>query len=162
MKKQFLEAGKVVNTHGIRGEVKITPWTNSAEDFCELEILYIDEVPIKLLGARVHKNSIIARLDGINSVDDAVRLKNKTVFADRRDIELPKGEHFIQDIIGIDVFDADSGDKIGTVKDILPLPGGNVYEISGERTILVPAVEEFIIETDIDAGTMKVRLIEGM
>lgn len=162
MKKRFLEAGKIVNTHGIRGEVKIQPWSNAPGFLAAFETVYIDQIPFRLLGGRVHKGCLIAVLDGIQTVDDAVRLKNKIVYIDRNDCTLEEGEFFLQDIPGLRAVDADTGAELGVVKNVLELPAGNVYEIAGSREILVPAVPEFIIETNITEGFIKIHLIEGM
>ncbi len=159
---RFLEAGKIVNIHGVRGEVKIEPWCDTPEIICGLGRVFIDGSELKISSARVHGAFVIASLEGFHSIEDAMLLKNKTVFLDRGDIALSEGSHFIQDIIGLDAIDADSCEKLGIVADVLYLPAGNVYEIRGERSILVPAVPEFIIETDPDKGFMKIRLIEDM
>ncbi|MGI5935734.1 MAG: ribosome maturation factor RimM [Oscillospiraceae bacterium] len=161
MKKKYLEAGKIVNTHGIRGEVKIMPWADSADFLLNFDTLYIDGEPVRLLGGRVHKSFFIARFKGVENVNDAMRLKNKVVFIDRDDVTLPEGEFFLQDIIGARVVDED-GNELGRLDDILELPAGNVYVVQGEREILIPARPEFILNTDVDAGEITVRLLEGM
>ena len=161
-KKQFLEAGKIVNTHGIRGEVKIEPWCDSPDFFCKLKRIYIDGAEIKIKSARKHGNLVISSLDGFDDIDSAIRLKNKIIFLRREDIKLPKGSNFVQDIIGLDAVDDQTGEKLGVIGDVLSLPAGQVYEIRGDRTILVPAVPDFVISTDIEAGEIRFKLIEGM
>lgn len=162
MKKQFLEAGKIVNTHGIRGEVKIQPWSNSPDFLCSFQQIYMDGAPYRITSIRIHKGNVIASLQGVETMEDAIRLKNKIIFINRDDAPLQNGEFFLQDIYGLQAVDADTGAPIGTVKEVLPLPSGNIYVIQGEREILVPAVPEFIKETNIDGGFIKVRLIDGM
>ena len=162
MKKQYLEAGKIVNTHGIRGEVRIQPWTSEPDFLCSFKKIYIDGEKYKLKNPRVQKECIIASIDGVSTIDDAILLKNKIIYIDRKDAKLDKDEFFVQDLIGLPVLDADTGKELGTLKDVLPLPAGDVYEVSGEREILIPAVPQFIIEKNVDAGYIKVRLIEGM
>jgi 16S rRNA processing protein RimM len=161
MKKEFLEAGKIINTHGIRGEVKIDPWADDAEFLRRFKTIYIDDTAVKVVRSRVHKNFLIAQLEGIDDVDTAMRLKNKVVFINRADAHLDKGQWFIQDIIGAAVVD-ESGAELGKLAEVLDLPAGNVYVVRGEREIMIPAVPEFIISTDVDAGIITVRLIEGM
>ncbi len=159
--KKYLEAGKIINTHGVKGEVKIHSWTDSAEFLMKFKHLYIDEKPFKLVSSRVHKSFLIAQLEGISDVNDAMVLKNKTVFIDRSDVDLPEGSFFLQDIIGASVVD-ESGTELGKLTDVLEMPASNVYVVTGEREILIPAVPQFIIKTDVDAGVVIVRLIEGM
>ncbi len=159
--EKLLEAGKIINTHGIKGEVKIQPWTDNAEFLQKFKFLYIDGAPVRLLGGRIHKDCLIARLEGVSNVNDAMVLKNKVVFIDRSEVKLPRGEFFLCDIIGAEVCTED-GVLLGKLTDILEMPAGNIYVVNGEREILIPAVPEFIIKTDIDAGVITVKLIEGM
>ena len=161
MNKELLESGQIVNTHGIRGEVKIVPWADSPEFLCRFSTLYIDGSPVKVRSARVHKGNVIALLEGVDDVNAAMLLKNKTVCIHRKDARLPKGTFFLQDIIGLDVVD-EGGVKLGTLHEILSPSLQQVYVVKGEREILIPAVPEFILETNIEGGYIKVRLIEGM
>ena len=95
MKERFIEAGEVVNTHGVRGEVKIIPWTDSAEFLAAIRTLYIDGRAVKVRAARVHKGTVLAALEGVEDVNAAMRLKGRRVFIDRADAKLPKGGYFI-------------------------------------------------------------------
>ena len=162
MKKEFLEAGRIVNTHGVHGEVKIDPWTNGPDYLCGLERIYIDGAPVKILSAKVHKNHVITKLEGIDDLDGAIRLKNKPISLNRADVSLDDGEFFVQDVIGLDAVDDDTGVSLGSVSDVLFLPAHNVYVIKGDREIMVPAIPEFVASVDIDGGWIRFRLIEGM
>jgi len=163
MEKEFLEAGKIVNTHGIRGEVKILPWADSASFLQDFDCLYIDGAPVRLLASRVHKHMLIARLEGVADIDTAIALKNKIVYIRRADAALPSGDFFIQDILGLPVVD-EAGTRLGTLQEVLPRPGGDVYVIAGDSGTehLVPDVPDFILEKNLDEGFVRVRLIEGM
>ena len=163
MKKQYLEAGKIVNTHGIRGEVKIIPWADSAAFLQGFDMLYIDGEPITVLASRVHKSQLIALLEGVADINAAIAMKNKLVYIDRADVDLPPGHFFIQDILGIAVID-EVDSPVGTLREVLPRPGGDVYVIAGEngKERLVPDVEAFILEKNLEQGFIRVRLIEGM
>ncbi len=158
---KYIEAGKIINTHGVRGEVKIQPWTNDAEFLKQFDCLYIDEVPHKLLSKKIHKQCLIALFQGVEDINDAMLLKNKTVFFDRTQAKLAPGEYFYRDILGAAVVD-ENGVKLGELADIMELPAGNVYVVKGEREILIPAVPEFILSTDAKAGLITVHLIDGM
>jgi 16S rRNA processing protein RimM len=162
MIKQYLEAGKVSSTHGVRGEVRIEPWTNSPEFLCGFNILYIDGVPMKVLSMRPHKTSLITLFDGIDSIDSAVRLKNKVVFIDRNDASLEAGEHFIADLIGLTAVDEATGEELGKISEIIPLHPNNVYVVTGQREILIPSVPEFVRDINIEAGRITFKIIEGM
>lgn len=159
--EKYLEAGRITNTHGIKGEVKIEVWVDSTEFLRKFKVLYIDNKPVKLLAGRTHKGFLLAKLEGFDDVNAAMTLKNKLVFIDRKDAKLPKGSYFLADLMGARVVD-EQGNELGELADIMELPAGNVYVVRGEREILIPAVPEFIKKTDISAGLVTVRLIDGM
>jgi len=162
MDKELIEAGKIINTHGIRGEVRLQPWADSPDFLTGFERFYIDGEPVKVISLKVHKGGAIAALEGIDDIKAAISMKNKVISVKREDIKLEEGRHFIADLIGLRAVDAETGQELGTVADVLSLPASNVYVIKGEREILVPAVPEFIVETNIEAGYIRLRLIEGL
>ena len=162
MNNSFLEAGRITSPHGVRGEVKIVPWADSPEFLYQFETLYIDGARVALESARVHKKNVIAKLEGVDSISDAEALRGKIVSIDRADAELPEGRHFITDLIGLDAVDDDTGERLGVIKDILPLEPNSIYVIDGAREILVPAVDEFIKKVDLEAGCVRFHLIEGL
>ena len=160
-KKQYIEAGRIVNTHGVAGEVKIQVWLDSPQFMKSFRRCFIDKREVKLLSARVHKGFLIAKLENVEDVNAAMALKGRTVFIDRADARLPKGAFFLQDIIGAAVVD-ESGNEIGKLADVMETPASNVYVVKGETEHLIPAVPEFVMSTDPEAGVITVRLIEGM
>ena len=160
-KKQYIEAGRIVNTHGVAGEVKIEVWLDSPQFLKSFKRCFIDKREVKLLSARVHKGFLIAKLQGVEDVNAAMALKGRTVFIDRADARLPKGAFFLQDIIGASVVD-EQGREIGKLSDVMETPASNVYVVKGEREHLIPAVPEFILSTDAENGIITVHLIEGM
>ena len=163
MKNKFLEAGQIVNTHGVQGEVKIVPWCDSPEFLCQFDVLYIDGQPVRLRSARVHKGNVLATLEGVSDVNAAMRLKGKKVSIDRTGVELPDGRHFLADLMGLEVRDADTGEVLGEIRDILTPPAHEVYVVKGgAHSYLIPAVDEFLKETNVEGGYIRVHLIEGM
>ena len=160
MKKQYLQTGKIVSTHGVRGEVKILPWADGPEFLLEFDRIFLDGKEFEVESSRVQKTCVLMKLAGVDDVETASRLREKTVSIDRDDVELPEGSLFIADLIGLPVF-AD-GVEIGKVTDILPMPAGDAYEIKGEHEYLIPAVPEFILERNVDEGFIRVKLMEGM
>ena len=159
--KEILDYGQIVNTHGIRGEVRMVPWADSPDFLCGFSTLYVDGAAQMVQASRVHTGSVSAKLDGVETVEGAMALKGKTVQIRRSDAKLPEGAFFLADIIGLDVVDGD-GQKIGVLKEVLSPSVQQVYVVRGEREIMIPAVPEFILETNIEGGYIKVRLIEGM
>jgi len=158
----FIETGKVVNTHGVRGEVKILPWADSPDFLLDFDHFYIDGQEVKVLSARAHKGCVIAAFDGISDIESAKLLRNKVVCIKKEDAALEEGVHFVADLIGIAAIDDSTGESLGTIVEVLSLPQGSVYVIRGEREILVPAVPEFILETNLKDGFVRLRLIEGL
>ena len=163
MKHPFLEAGQIVTTHGIQGEVKIVPWCDSPEFLCGFDTLYIDGAPVKVRAARAHKGNVLARLEGVDDVNAAMRLKNKVVSIDRSGVELPDGRHFIADLMGLTVIDDDTGAELGVIADVLTPPAHEVYVVKGgEKSYMIPAVDAFLRGTSVEEGWVRVHLIEGM
>ena len=161
MKERFIEAGEIVNTHGVRGEVKIIPWTDTPEFLRAVKTLYIDGKPVRVLASRVPKGARLALLEGVEDVNAAMRLKGRRVSIDRADAPLEPGAFFIQDIIGARVVTED-GAELGALAEVIDAPAGMVYVVRGGTEHLIPAVPEFVLSTDADAGVVTVRLIEGM
>ena len=160
-KKEFIEAGRIVNTHGIAGEVKIEVWLDSPEFMKKFKRVYLGERELRVESGRVHKGFLIAKLEGVDDINAAMPLKGKTLHIKREDARLPKGAFFIQDIIGAQVVD-ENGAEVGRLDEVMETPAGNVYVVKGEQEHLIPAVPEFVMSTDADAGVITVHLIEGM
>ncbi|NLT10250.1 MAG: 16S rRNA processing protein RimM [Ruminococcus sp.] len=165
MKKQYLEAGKIVTTHGIRGEVKITPYTDVPELLCEFDRLFIgkEHKEIIIERSRVFKNTVIAKLEGINTPEEAEKLRNKILYMHRDDLELDEDTYFIQDLIGMEVRDADSGQVYGKLADVMQTGANDVYVIKGDdKEYLVPAIADVIVSTDLENDIMTIRPLDGL
>lgn len=160
-KKKYLEVGKIVNTHGIKGDVKIQVWADDSEFLLEFDEIYIDGKAVEVISSRVHKNCVIAKLADIDDVNAAMRMRNKMVFIDRDDIELPEGDFFIQDILGAKVV-TDDGIELGVLHEVLDMPKHAVYVVRGVREILIPSVPDFILSTDVENKLITVHMIEGL
>ena len=160
-KEPYLEAGKIINTFGVRGEVKLDPWCDSAEFLKPLKTLYIDGAPRAVASSRVHKGMLIIRFADVEDVNGAMLLKNKIVYFARSDVHLPKGRHFVADLLGAVVVD-EQGAEIGKLTEVLDMPAGQVYVVQGETEHTIPAVPEFILDIDADEKLIRVHLIEGM
>ncbi|MBQ1463943.1 MAG: 16S rRNA processing protein RimM [Ruminococcus sp.] len=165
MKKEFLEAGKIVNTHGIRGEVKIMPYTDSPELLAEFDRLFLGKAHTEVIieHSRVFKNMVIAKIEGVNTPEEADKLRNKLLYMHRDDLELDEDTYFIQDLIGMEVRDADSGQVYGKIADVMQTGANDVYVVKGDdREYLVPAIGDVVVSTDIDADIMTIRPLEGL
>ena len=163
--QQYLEVGKVVAVHGVMGEVRVQPWADSPEFLCQFKTLYVDQshFPLQVERARVHKNMVIMKFEGLTDVPGAMSMRNAILHIDRADVNLPEGAFFLADIYGLEVRDAESGAVLGKIDDILTPPANNVYVVrGGERELMIPAVPQFIAETNVEDGYIRVNLMEGL
>lgn len=165
MKKEYLEAGKIVNIHGIRGEVKIMPYCDSPELLCDFDRLFMGKSlkEIYIERSRVQKNMIICKIEGVDTPEEAEKLRNKMLYMHRDDLELDEDTYFIQDLIGMTVKDTDTGEVYGIIDDVFQTGANDVYSIkNGDKSYLVPAIADVVITTDIDSGIMTIRPLEGL
>ncbi|MDR1692418.1 MAG: ribosome maturation factor RimM [Oscillospiraceae bacterium] len=161
MADNLLEIGQIVSTHGVRGEVRVTPWCDSPAFLTGFSTVYLRGAPVNVESSRAHKNLVLMKLAGIDTVEAAQALRDAVLSIDRSGVTLPEGRYFIQDLIGLAVYDG--AEHIGTLTDVLTMPAHDVYQVRGEDgERLIPAVPEFVNEIDIPAGIMRVSLIEGM
>ena len=158
MKLQFIEAGEIVTTHGVRGEVKVLPWLDSPEDLCEFDRCRIDGVEYKILSCRIQKTCNLVVLSGIDTMEKAQTMRGKVLELYREDID--DEIVFAAELIGVEVFW--DGVSIGKIVDVLDYPGNMVYVVKGQHEHMIPAVKQFVLNTDLDANRMDVQIIEGM
>lgn len=166
MQKQFLEAGQIVNTHGINGEIKVQSWCDSPEVLTDFDTLYwADGTPVHVERAYVHKNCVVMRIEGVNTMEQADALRQKVLYLSREDVDLPEDLVFIQDILSFEVYDERTERSIGRIRDVLTTnPAHDLYEIITEdnRTLYVPATKPFLQRIDMEAGRVIIRSIEGL
>ncbi len=158
MRLEFLEAGEIVTTHGVRGEVKLLPWADSPEFLLDFKRVLIDTKEYKVEQCRVQKSCNLLKLAGVDTMEQAQLLRGKTVMLYRQDA--PKDLLFAVELEGVEVY-ADEA-CIGTVKEVLDYPGNKVYVVQGKREYMIPAVKEFILSVDLENNRMQVKLLEGM
>lgn len=162
MEKDLLQAGKIVNTHALRGDVRIYPYCDSAEFLCDVEKLYIDGQSYKVTAARVHKGQALLHLKGIESIDDAEKVVGKLVYFDKNDVELEDGRFFIDDIIGMTVEDIDTGAIYGKVTDVIATGANDVFEVTGDKVVLIPKIDEVVLDIDLENDVIRIRPLQGL
>ena len=163
--EKYLKGGKIVTTHAIRGEVKVQPWTDTPDVFCDLEKLYTKNgiSAMEIENAREHKGMVILKLKGIDTVEQAQKLINTVLYIDREDIKLEDGAYFIQDIIGLEVFDIDNGKLYGKVTDVTATGANDVFHITlDDKTYLIPNIKSVVINIDVEGGKIEIRPLEGL
>ena len=158
MKLQYIEAGEIVNTHGVRGEVKVLCWLDDPEMLCEFDRCRIDGKEFTMEQVRVQKTCNLVQLKGIDTMEKAQLMRGKTIELYREDID--DEVIFAAELIGVEVYT--DGKCIGKIKEVLDYPGNSVYVVRGHYEYMIPAVNQFILSTDMEANRMEVKLIEGM
>jgi len=158
MKLQYLEAGEIVSTHGVRGELKVLPWADGPEFLCDFHRVRIAGKDYTVESCRVQKTCNLLKIQGVDTMEDAQALRGKTVEIYRCDA--PEDLIFAAELIGMKVMS--DGEEIGRITDVLDYPGNKVYVVKGKLEYMIPAVKAFILDTDMENELMQVRLIEGM
>lgn len=159
-----VEVGKVVNTRGLRGEIKVYPYVDELEVFNEYEYLLINEVRYNIKGVKFFKNMVFVTLEGIDTIEKAETLKNFSCYLLEEDLpELSEGEFYIKDILGMAVI-TDEGVLLGTVSDVLRTGSNDVYEIKreGKKPMYIPAIKDVVLEYNIAENKMTVHIIPGL
>ncbi len=165
MKKEFLEIGKFVGTHGVRGMVRIQPWSDDGEFLTCFKKFYLENGKTKIEMSKItpHGNVVIAAVKGVDSIEEAEKLRGQVLYIKRDDAHLPEGRYFVSEIIGSQVFDADSGALLGTLSDVSPTGANDVWHIkSGEKEYLVPAIPDVIVNVDINNDKIVIRPLKGI
>ena len=166
MKKQFLETGKIVGTHGVRGGVRIQPWCDSPEFLCNFKKLYLDENGTEHLAVtsmKPHGNIVIATLKWVDSIEAAEKYRNKVLYMDRNDAPLEEGRYFISDLIGCEVFDNTTAKKLGILSDVSATGANDVWHIKdGEVEYLIPCIDEVVISVDIEKERIVISPLKGI
>ncbi len=158
MRLQMIDAGEIVTTHGVRGEMKLLPWTDGPDFLLDFKRVQIDGKEYLIEDCRIQKTCNLIKLRGIDTMEAAQSMRGKTVKLYRD--EAPEGLIFADELKNMEVYCDDS--MIGVITDVLDYPGNSVYVVKGEREYMIPAVKAFILNTDMDANRMDVKLLEGM
>ena len=158
MKLEFIEAGEIVTTHGVKGEVKVMPWVDGPEIICEFDRCSIAGKEYEIESCRVQKSCNLVKLSGVDTMEAAQAMRGKVIELYREDID--DEVIFAAELIGVEVYADDA--LLGKITDVLDYPGNSVYVVTGDHEYMIPAVKEFVLSTDLDSNTMQVKIIEGM
>lgn len=163
-----LEVGKIINTHGLRGEVKVVTWTDYPEVFEEIEFLYVHKKTgderLDIKNIKYQKNNIIVKFSQINDIDEAEKYKNMVLYVDREQLPpLPEGMNYIVDLIGLEVYNEEN-EKIGVIADVFNTGANDIYDVKrdGKKNLLLPVIDECVKEVDIENGRVVVNVMEGL
>ena len=163
MKLDTIKVGKIVGAHGIRGEVRVQPRDADPHMLTGFSTFLLDGQLVRPTANHVHKNIVLMKFPGVDDMNAALALRDKVLSIRRSDAHLPEGVYFDDELLGLDVFDADSGARLGELVAVEPYPAHKVYTVRGRREYLIPAVPDvFIRSVDLDANRMEVQVWEGM
>ncbi len=164
MKKELLEVGKVVGTHGIRGTLRLQPWSDDSAFLQGIKNVYLsDKTGFDIVSANPHGNITLLTLKGIDSIEKAESLRNKVLLIRRKDAKIPDGRYFIEELISCRVFDADTNKLLGVISDVSATGANDVWHIkSGDREYLIPAIDDVIVSVDVEAETVVIRPMGGI
>lgn len=161
---EFITVGQIVNTHGVRGEVKVQPWDVDAAQFCKFKTLYIDGVPVRPTARRVQGEMVLMTLPTVETMDEAEKLKTKLVDVRRSEVRLPDGQYFDAELVGMHVYEYFPRRFVGVLEEVQSYPAHKLYKVRGEsRCYLIPAVENiFIVDIDERKREIYVNMMEGL
>lgn len=162
--KKLLEIGEIVNTHGLKGEVKVNPWCDSPQVLCGMKFVYVQDKKVKVISARQQKNLAIMLLSGIDSIEKAANICGTILYANRDDMILEKGRYFVQDIIGCKIYDIDTKRLYGIVSDVFKTGANDVYQITDDRSknFLLPVIPHVVLKVDIEDRKIYIRPLKGI
>lgn len=163
--EQYLEIGKVVSTHGLRGELRVDPWCDSPQFLCQFKTLYLKKGETKLsVSSRPHKTIAIVKAKGIDTIEEAEKLRGRVLYINRSDARLAPGEYFIQDLMGLDVIDIDTSKSYGKITDVLKTGANDVYQVTDEnkKDYLIPVIDDVVKEIDINGGKVLIKPLKGI
>ena len=163
MKLETINVGRIVNAHGIKGEVRVQPRDGDPYFLTEFKTFYIDGKPVTPTANHVHKSLVLMKFPGVDDMNAALTWKDKVLYIRREDAHLPEGEYFDDELLGVEVYDEATGALLGEIKQVETYPASKVYTVKGEKEYLIPAVKDaFIRSVDLDKNRMEIHLWEGL
>ena len=163
MKLETINVGRIVNAHGIKGEVRVQPRDGDPYFLTEFKTFYIDSKPVTPTANHVHKSLVLMKFPGVDDMNAALTWKDKVLYIRREDAHLPEGEYFDDELLGVEVYDEATGALLGEIKQVETYPASKVYTVKGEKEYLIPAVKDaFIRSVDLDKNRMEIHLWEGL
>lgn len=158
--KKFITIGQIINTHGVKGELKVYPLTDDIRRFKKLKSVYVAGTLKNIIDCKLQPNKVIIKIEGVDSIEEAVAYKQKYIEIPREDaVKLEEGRYFITDIIGCSVVD-DNGTFYGKVGDVIHTHNNDVYWIKGDNELLIPAIESVIVSIDVKKEEIVIKPVK--
>ena len=162
---EYLETAQIVSVHGLKGEVRVNLWCDDAEFFESFDVFYAgdEKKEMRVLSARPHKNIMIVKFEGVDSPEAAEALRGTVLYIDKEEVDLPERTYFYDDLLGLEVRDADSGRVYGKLTNIQETGANDIYEVkNGKKSVWIPAIPSVIKKTDLENKVMLITPIEGL
>lgn len=157
---ELITIGKIVNTHGLKGEVKVIPFTDDTNRFKKLKEAYINGELMNILSCKMQPGRVILKIEGINSIEEAEKFKNRMIEVSRdKAVKLPEGSFYVADLIECDVYDEEDN-KLGKVFDVIFTGSNEVYWVKGEKEVLVPAIKDIVLDINIEEKKIIIKNLE--
>ena len=154
---EFLRVGKIVNTHGLKGEMKVISLTEDPRRFDDLDTVFIDGVERKLLGCKYQKDRIIVRIEGVDTIEEAEKYKTKVMEIPReKAIELEEDCYFIADLVKCYVYDT-NGKELGKIDEVIQTKSNDVYWIKSPKELLIPVILDIVLDIDIENKKITIK-----
>ncbi len=155
--RDFLTIGQIVNTHGIKGEVKIYPLTDDYNRFKKLKRVFLNGVETKIIWCKLQNDRVILKLEGLDTIEEAIKLKGIYIEVPREEaVRLKEGEYFVADIIGCSVQD-EEGEYLGVISEVISTGSNDVYWIKGEKELLIPALKSVVLTIDMKERKITIK-----
>lgn len=161
---ELIETGKIVNTHGVRGELKVVPWADDPSVFTNFKTVTVDNTAYSVRSVRFQGQNVLLKLEGVEDMTRAEGLKNKIIYAPRSAFDLPEGTYFVADLLGLSVVEDETDKEIGTITDVLSTGANDVYEVTcaDGKKHYIPAIKDCVKSTDLAAKEMRIHVMEGL
>ena len=165
MRKQYLQGGKIVGTHGVRGFIRVQPWCDSNEVLCGFKKIYLNngsEV-LNIESAKPHGNISLMKIKGVETIEDAEKLRGKVIYINREDYKLPEGAYFIEDLIGMPVFNSENNELLGELSDVSSTGANDVWHIkNNDKEYLVPKIDDINAVVDFENNRIEITPLKGI
>ncbi|MEW9093996.1 MAG: ribosome maturation factor RimM [Clostridiaceae bacterium] len=158
--KEYLSIGQIINTHGLKGELKVYPLTDDINRFKLLKNAYINNEEISIEWCKLQVDKVILKIKGVDSIEEAMKLKNQYLDVKREDaVELSEGSYFIADLIGCTVYDEDNN-NLGEVYDVIQTKNNDVYWVKGSKELLIPALKTIVVNINIEEKIIIIKPVD--
>ena len=166
--EEILQVGVISSTHGVRGEVKVYPTIDDVRRFKKLKEVILDtgkeQITLEIESVKFFKQMVILKFKGIDNINDVEKYRQKSLYVTRANaVRLSRDEYFIADLMGLKVIDEEE-QEIGILREVMETGANDVYviDMTDGRELLLPAIKQCVLQVDVEAGFVKVHVMDGL